>query len=435
VVGARLDKVRQVWRRVKPYLLGFLVILVVAGAIWALIYVPKWQVPVCPPGKEGLPPKICFDIENEARKTLAYIMGGILAIIGIYMAHRRIRALERQVMVGQEQLKVAQNQLQVAQEGQITERFTRAIEQLGSDKMEIRLGGIYALERIANDSDKDYWPIIETLTAYVRERAPWREPPLETPEAAAGQEPAAPDATTTQEPSAPKPATDIQAVLTVLSRRKYNYGQGEVMRLDLSGTDLRGASLWKTHLEGAYLIGTHLENANLVESNLQEAHLTGAYLRGAHLVRAILNEAYLGNAYLEGAHLAGSHLGMAHLQGAHLEGASIWGARMKSINLWEAHLEGACLRDAYLERAFLGETHLNRANLEGAHLKQAHLRKAHLEGAYLSRAHLEGAFLEGATGLTREQLAEAIMDENTSLPDYLKEERPEEKGPEGNDEE
>ena len=85
------------------------------------------------------------------------------------MAHRRIRALERQVQIGQEQL-------QVAQEGQITERFTRAIEQLGSDKMEVRLGGIYALERIANDSDKDYWPIMETLTAYVRERAPWREP-------------------------------------------------------------------------------------------------------------------------------------------------------------------------------------------------------------------------------------------------------------------
>ena len=143
--------------------------------------------PVCPPGKEGLAPKICFDIENEARRTLAYIMGGLLAIIGIYMAHRRIRALERQVHIGQEQL-------QVAQEGQITEHFTRAIEQLGSDKMEIRLGGIYALERIANDSDKDYWPILETLTAYVRERAPWRETPQETPEEAAGEEPAPPAA-------------------------------------------------------------------------------------------------------------------------------------------------------------------------------------------------------------------------------------------------
>jgi hypothetical protein len=167
MVEARLEKIWQAWRRVKPYFLWALAILAIAGAVWALIYVPKMFVPVCPPGKEGLPPKICFDIENEARKTLAYIMGGILAIIGITLAHRRIRALERQVLV--------------AQEGQITERFTRAIEQLGSPEMAIRLGGIYALERIANDSDKDYWPIMETLTAYVRERAPWRKPPPDKP--------------------------------------------------------------------------------------------------------------------------------------------------------------------------------------------------------------------------------------------------------------
>ena len=203
--------------RVWPFLLWVLVGLAVAGAILALIYVPKMQVPVCPPDQTGLPPKVCFDIENEARKTLAYILGGLLAIIGIYMAHRRIRALERQVQIGQEQL-------QVAQEGQITERFTRAIEQLGSDKMAIRLGGIYALERIANDSDKDYWPIMETLTAYVRENAPWRE---QSPRMR-GEEDSGEKQIVAERPCSPlgrrpknKPATDIQAVLTVLGRRKY----------------------------------------------------------------------------------------------------------------------------------------------------------------------------------------------------------------------
>ena len=37
--------------------------------------------------------------------------------------------------------------------------------------MEIRLGGIYALERISNESEKDYWPIMEILTAYVRKNS------------------------------------------------------------------------------------------------------------------------------------------------------------------------------------------------------------------------------------------------------------------------
>jgi hypothetical protein len=373
-----LEKLALVWQRAKPYFLGFLLVLGVAAAIWALIYIPKMEVPVCPPGKEGLPPKICFDIENEARRTLAYIMGGVLAIIGITLAYRRIRALERQVLV--------------AQEGQITERFTRAIEHLGSDKMEIRLGGIYGLERIANDSDKDYWTIMETLTAFVRERAPWREQTQNDKGQAIEAEPAdqeiltleeateagtAPEKTTTPPASAPapkvppKPATDIQAVLTVLGRRKYRYGQKEEKgRLDMRHTDLRAADLGKAHMEGADLMG-------------------------AHLVRAILSQ-------------------------AHVEGAIFI----------EAHLERAEIMVAHLERAYLSGAHLEGAKLTGANLEGAYLYEAHLEGAHLYEAHLEGADLRGATGLTREQLADAIINNKTILPDYLQEERPQDKGAE-----
>jgi hypothetical protein len=317
---AHLEKVGRGWKRIKPYLLGPMVVLVVAGAILALIHVPKMQVPVCPPDQTGLSPKICFDIENEARKTLAYIMGGILAIIGIYMAHRRIRGLERQVLV--------------AQEGQITERFTRAIEQLGSERMEVRLGGIYALERIANDSDKDYWPIMETLTAYVRERTPWQERPVESTLPGLGKE----------------PSTDIRAVLNVLGRRKYRMGQGENLPLNLSNTDLRGAPLQ-------------------------------------------------------------GHFEYASFMNAHLEGASFVGVQIKGAFFWDTYLQGANFIEACLEEAdFLG---------------------AHLEGVIFWDAHIERANFKEAKGLTHEQLARAIMDEQTNLPDYLKEQPPEVKGPEG----
>ena len=52
----------------------------------------------------------------------------------------------------------------------IIESFSKAIEQLGSDKLEVRLGGIYALERISQESPQDYWTVMENLTAFVRER-------------------------------------------------------------------------------------------------------------------------------------------------------------------------------------------------------------------------------------------------------------------------
>jgi hypothetical protein len=41
---------------------------------------------------------------------------------------------------------------EVTEQGQITERYSKAIEQLGADKLDVRLGAIYALERIATDS-------------------------------------------------------------------------------------------------------------------------------------------------------------------------------------------------------------------------------------------------------------------------------------------
>jgi Flp pilus assembly protein TadB len=53
----------------------------------------------------------------------------------------------------------------------ITENFSKAIEQLGSDKLEVCLGGIYALERISQESPRDYWAVMENLTAFVRERS------------------------------------------------------------------------------------------------------------------------------------------------------------------------------------------------------------------------------------------------------------------------
>jgi len=70
--------------------------------------------------------------------------------------------------------------LELTEQGQVTDRYTKAIEQLGSEKVEVRIGGIYALERIARDSAKDHPTVMEVLTAFIREhsREQW---PLQDP--------------------------------------------------------------------------------------------------------------------------------------------------------------------------------------------------------------------------------------------------------------
>ena len=104
-----------------------------------------------------------------------------------------------------------EEQTKADRERRITETFAKATEQLGSDKREVRLGAIYTFERLAEESDREYWPIMETLTAFVRERAPW--PPAGTQAGLKALEESQPGA----EPCGPD--TDIQAVLTVLARR------------------------------------------------------------------------------------------------------------------------------------------------------------------------------------------------------------------------
>ncbi|MGH7168283.1 MAG: pentapeptide repeat-containing protein [Candidatus Methylomirabilales bacterium] len=221
-------------------------------------------------------------------KTLAFFLGTVALLAGFYLTLDKLR---------------------VTTESQLADRFTQAVDQLASENLELRLGGIYALERIARGTEADYWPVMEILTTYVRERAPWKEsrPPNE-------------------EPSARKLAADIQAALTVLGRRERIYKTGEELRLDLRGTDLRRANLSGAHLEGAILSGAHLEEANLSGAHLEDAILRGTHLEKTYLPGASLERAFLGGAYLDGAVLTEARLEKAYLSGARFETANLLGA-------------------------------------------------------------------------------------------------------------
>ena len=105
--------------------------------------------------------------KKDFAQLLAQIAGGGALLFGLYFTWRRVE--------------ISQRTLDATRDQQVTERFTRAIDQLGATddktgkpKVEIRLGGIYALERIARDSpERDYSTVMEVLTAYARENAPY----------------------------------------------------------------------------------------------------------------------------------------------------------------------------------------------------------------------------------------------------------------------
>lgn len=125
---------------------------------------------------------------------------------------------------------------QLAEQGQVTDRYAKAIEKLGSKTIDVTIGGIYALERIARDSPKDHPTVMEVLAACIREhsREQWPKPP--------------------EEPGAERPerATrpDIQAALTVIGRRDTSR---DIRPIDVSGTNLTRANLTEANLTGADL--------------------------------------------------------------------------------------------------------------------------------------------------------------------------------------
>lgn len=145
---------KLLYEKMKQRPLVYLIIIIVLMiASLSLIAIPHWQL-----SKYQINNDINkADLENQYRATLAQILGGVAILFTLYFAW---------------------GNLTTARDGQVAERFTKAVDQLGStqsDKkiMEIRLGGIYALERIANQFDKYYyWQIMEILTAYIRTNYP-----------------------------------------------------------------------------------------------------------------------------------------------------------------------------------------------------------------------------------------------------------------------
>jgi hypothetical protein len=314
--------------------------------------------------------------ENDVRTTLLQAIGAVGAALAVVITWRQFQATL--VRYREDRLN-SQEQLEISREGQVTERFTRAIDQLGSATLDIRLGGIYALERIAKDSPRDHGPIMEVLTAFVRERARWKDD--QPPEPAVRRRGSL--NRLAEGRRSPKPSADIQAILTVLDRRVIDEKWPEPRTFDLSKTDLRGASLRGTHLDEANLIGTHLEGAVLRDIHLEYADLDGAHLEGAVLPLARLGGADLPGAHLEGALLLTAYLRGANLSGAYLHEADLSGAHLEKANLRGAHLEGANLSGAYLHEADLSGAYLHEASIAGTHFEGAlHLTKEQIDSAY-----------------------------------------------------
>ncbi len=264
------------------------------------------------------------------RTGILTVAAGLIAFFGVTMNLEETRRANEQARVRDQQTHERER------EAQLADRYTAAVSQLGSDTLDVRLGGLYALEQIAVDAATHHRTVVEVLSAFVREHTiPGRPgalrrqrdrppPPAAAAPPGTADLPSAGKTESTSAAPAPVPApsgpdTDIQAALTVLGRLPPRDGVPRAV------------------LTGAVLTGALLNRANLTDAQLSWANLTNAQLRGANLTRAWLHGANLTRARLFGANLAGARLFGANLTRARLFGADL----TDTVELTQEQLESA----------------------------------------------------------------------------------------------
>lgn len=271
------------------------------GLVLLVFVAPRWFVPprsaaslagVSDPAARGRLEDDRLRLQNDVRVGLLQAVAGVAVIVAVVATWQQLETDRRQL----------RQQLALAAAEQAGDRFARAVDQLGSEQLDVRLGGIYGLERVAARaaqeaaaaggayrpraedgplapagwSTQDRAQVFEILSAYVRTYS--HRPPIGP---AGGSAPLQ-----VRQP-------DVQAAVTVLARRAVLAGDPP---LDLSGSQLAGARLGWARLAGADLRG-----ADVRGSSLQHAELAGA-----HLEQSLLCGTRLQGADLRGVHLAGA---------------------------------------------------------------------------------------------------------------------------------
>jgi uncharacterized protein YjbI with pentapeptide repeats len=194
-----------------------------------------------------------------------------------------------------------------ATERHITELYTKAVEQLGSSEAAVRLGGLYALERLGQNTPNQRETILNVICAYLR--MPYI-PPGDRPE---------PNAPSTEHNQFNQ-RTQQRQVRATAHRILHRHRVHGPDWWDFPAPDLSHANLFHANLTNADLAHANLSHTDLAHTNLSGTDLTNADLYETNLTGANLSKATLTNADLSHANLTGTDLTGTNLNDAILDG-------------------------------------------------------------------------------------------------------------------
>ena len=272
-------------------------------AILTIVWIPEHQVRHWPASLDW---KERLAHANELRRTMIQFWGGLVVLVGLYSGWRRLVATDDANQLQRERL-------QSDRDGQITERFTKTVEQLAHVQMEVRIGAIYILERLASESPRDSWAIVQILSGYVRGNAAVPKPP----------------------------SPDVQAALTALGRRPWREAESASQRIDFSGAFLARYDLSNAKFRRLMAVNTVFSGCTLVGVDFTGAKLTGAKFDFVAAYKGVFDSANAIKSTWDAADLRyvqmiGTNLRSASMKAANFTGANLTAARLDHTDLTDA---------------------------------------------------------------------------------------------------
>ncbi|MCF6445423.1 pentapeptide repeat-containing protein [Nereida sp. MMG025] len=343
-------------------------------------------------------------------------------------------------------LKYTRTQTQTEIEGLITDRINKAVEGLGAEKvlkrnqrdssgkslafeetgpnLEVRVGAIYSLERIAKDSPRDEAQIVETLTAYIRgntKKDQSSTSPVEIWRTASkdlefsnfdgldfdheihrrtGIDPnhdLDPDALTHWALRCSPPRIDIQTAIEVIGRsftKDYRNITKKQWRLDLSDCNLQGAVFEDGFFELTNFAGSRLDGADFSSVRLKGSDFSYGSLIGVDFDLVNLEMCTFSDVDLHGAEIVRSILEESDFSSSRMIGITIGEATMARCAFYSVDFTGAKIR----------ATILRGTNFRSTNLKGAKLERNQLEGSYFS-----GTLFNDFTSFKHSDLAGSLI--------------------------
>lgn len=259
------------------------IILLLCASAGLLILVPRLQV-----AGRFQDPELLYREENAARGSLAQLLGAIFLGGGLAFTWLQFAEVF-------DQQRNAQEQLTIARRGEVTQRFTAAVDDSADQNQDIRLGGLLSLGRIARDSPEDRAMIISLLQSYLTKEAPY---------------PVDDSALLVRTPQLPTGAQDIVNVLGQVwgsgivgpcqmtesaDQQKSKLAEiGEEFAL-FKDVNLRRAQFRNSSLDNAKFVHVDLDGAIFVDSSLIGADFSESTLHNAIFLNVDLLDAKFGD--------------------------------------------------------------------------------------------------------------------------------------------